>query len=254
MLSSDSETSPKDTRGRGGKKRKTDEEEEEEEEDSDFEIKKTKFRKPVKQRRKSQEEDEKKKKKKEEEGRKKRKTEMVEWVEVFVEEEEKWVCVDVVRGKIHCVADIEARLPPGSAYITAFTPDLRVKDVTLRYVSTWLSAEKKLRCSSEWWEEALRSFRVARTQRDKEEDEEMRKILHLQPLPKTVAEYKNHPLYALQRHLLKFEAIYPPDVSPLGSLRVNQSIPGPAFTTSTPGRRGSKRRCLSEWMRSPTRQ
>lgn len=28
--------------------------------------------------------------------------------------------------------------------------------------------------------------------------------------------YKNHPLYALRRHLLKFEAIYPSDIVPIG--------------------------------------
>lgn len=31
--------------------------------------------------------------------------------------------------------------------------------------------------------------------------------------------YKNHPLYALKRHLLKFEAIYPADQVPLGYVR-----------------------------------
>ena len=28
--------------------------------------------------------------------------------------------------------------------------------------------------------------------------------------------YKNHPLYALQRHLLKYEALYPPNPDPIG--------------------------------------
>lgn len=40
-----------------------------------------------------------------------------------------------------------------------------------------------------------------------------------QPLPKTVSECKGHPLYVLQRHLLKFEALYPEDVVPLGYVR-----------------------------------
>lgn len=31
--------------------------------------------------------------------------------------------------------------------------------------------------------------------------------------------YKNHPLYALKRHLLKFEALYPPDAAVLGFVR-----------------------------------
>ena len=31
------------------------------------------------------------------------------------------------------------------------------------------------------------------------------------PFPKAIGEFKDHPLYALKRHLLKFEAIYPDD-------------------------------------------
>lgn len=34
-----------------------------------------------------------------------------------------------------------------------------------------------------------------------------------------VGRYKNHPLYALQRHLLKFEAIYPPNQPPIGFIK-----------------------------------
>ena len=37
--------------------------------------------------------------------------------------------------------------------------------------------------------------------------------------------YKNHPLYALQRHLLKFEAIYPPDEAPVGYIRGEPVFP-----------------------------
>lgn len=39
------------------------------------------------------------------------------------------------------------------------------------------------------------------------------------PLPLSVAEYKNHPLYALKRHLLKYEAIYPSTAAVLGYCR-----------------------------------
>lgn len=45
-----------------------------------------------------------------------------------------------------------------------------------------------------------------------------------QPLPKTVSECKGHPLYVLVRHLLKFEALYPPDCVPLGHLKTGEAI------------------------------
>lgn len=39
------------------------------------------------------------------------------------------------------------------------------------------------------------------------------------PLPVSIAEYKNHPLYALKRHLLKYEAVYPATATVLGYCR-----------------------------------
>ncbi|XP_012775312.1 DNA repair protein complementing XP-C cells isoform X2 [Maylandia zebra] len=47
----------------------------------------------------------------------------------------------------------------------------------------------------------------------------LQKTLLNKPLPVSVAEYKNHPLYALKRHLLKYEAIYPPTATVLGYCR-----------------------------------
>ncbi len=38
-------------------------------------------------------------------------------------------------------------------------------------------------------------------------------------MPTTVSGFKSHPLYALKRHLLKFEAIYPPEAPSLGWCR-----------------------------------
>lgn len=35
----------------------------------------------------------------------------------------------------------------------------------------------------------------------------------------SLVRFKNHPLYALKRHLLKFEAIYPPEAPTLGFVR-----------------------------------
>lgn len=157
---------------------------------------------------------------------KRRKAEpLLEWAEVYVEEEERWICIDVARGKIHCIPEIEVRIPAASAYITAFSANLTIKDVTRRYISSWLSSENKMRCCSKWWKKALKPFEGRKTRLDREEEEEMDQNLRQQPLPKTIAEYKNHPLYALQRHLLKFEAIYPPDVSPAGFFKKEPVYP-----------------------------
>lgn len=44
------------------------------------------------------------------------------------------------------------------------------------------------------------------------------------PLPKTLSECKGHPLYVIQRHLLKFEAFFPPDCVPMGYLPNGEAI------------------------------
>ncbi|XP_044776936.1 DNA repair protein complementing XP-C cells isoform X3 [Neomonachus schauinslandi] len=53
-----------------------------------------------------------------------------------------------------------------------------------------------------------------------EQEEKWFQAKHLgQPLPTVIGTYKNHPLYALKRHLLKYEAIYPETAAILGYCR-----------------------------------
>ena len=58
-----------------------------------------------------------------------------------------------------------------------------------------------------------------------EENMKIQRDLVKKPMPSSIAEFKNHPLYALRRHLLKFEAIYPDDQKPLGMIKVCLKIP-----------------------------
>ncbi|XP_063233353.1 DNA repair protein complementing XP-C cells homolog [Bacillus rossius redtenbacheri] len=141
------------------------------------------------------------------------------WAEVFLEEEEKWISVDVPRGKIHCISQIYATATHPVTYVLGFNNDQTLKDVTRRYCAQFHTATRRQRVDPGWWARALRGFTGRRTAADREEDEDMDRQLEDRPLPATVSEYKNHPLYALGRHLLKFEAIYPPDAPSLGFVR-----------------------------------
>lgn len=78
---------------------------------------------------------------------------------------------------------------------------------------------RKQRISEELFNEAISSFKYTPSDRDIFEDRELQRIHIDKPLPQTISEYKNHPLYALKRHLLKFEAIYPPNAVTLGFVR-----------------------------------
>uniref|UniRef100_A0A2C9KIW0 Rad4 beta-hairpin domain-containing protein n=1 Tax=Biomphalaria glabrata TaxID=6526 RepID=A0A2C9KIW0_BIOGL len=97
--------------------------------------------------------------------------------------------------------------------------DGSVRDVTARYARQWLSHTRKLRTDEEWWTQTLFMFDQTTFEERTLEDDDIKSHLLVRPMPQTIGEFKNHPLYALQRHLLKFEAIYPETAVPLGYIR-----------------------------------
>ncbi|XP_055614141.1 DNA repair protein complementing XP-C cells homolog [Uranotaenia lowii] len=141
------------------------------------------------------------------------------WIEVFAEEEEQWVPVDVTSGKVHCLEHVIKQASSPIVYVLAWNNDGSIKDVSARYCPNFATSTKKLRIEDEWLEETLTSFKGQRTARDIEEDRSLNRALQEQPLPTAIGDYKNHPLYALKRHLLKFEGIYPENAPTLGFIR-----------------------------------
>ncbi|GAB1291079.1 DNA repair protein complementing XP-C cells homolog [Apodemus speciosus] len=142
-----------------------------------------------------------------------------QWLEVYCEPQAKWVCVDCVHGVVgQPVACYKYATKP-MTYVVGIDSDGWVRDVTQRYDPAWMTATRKCRVDSEWWAETLRPYRSPLTEREKKEDQEFQ-AKHLdQPLPTSISTYKNHPLYALKRHLLKFQAIYPETAAVLGYCR-----------------------------------
>ncbi|KAI4468315.1 dna repair protein xp-c / rad4 [Holotrichia oblita] len=105
------------------------------------------------------------------------------------------------------------------SYILSWDNDHSIKDLTKRYCLNWNTVTRKLRVDDKWWNETLLPYKPPRSARDREEDEDLARQQLEQPLPTTISEFKNHPLYVIKRHLLKFEAIYPPDALILGFVR-----------------------------------
>lgn len=83
----------------------------------------------------------------------------------------------------------------------------------------WLSYNRKLRLDREWWGATIDPHQPKRSAMNTAEDAKLKRNLLDQDFPKAIGEFKDHPLYALERHLLKFEAIYPVDAAPLGFIR-----------------------------------
>jgi len=114
--------------------------------------------------------------------------------------------------------DPKTTLPPDPNYIFAFSEKYQ-RDITAKYAKDWLTNTRKLRVASydkDWWKAVLKIREKNYPKRMKNiEDGAMQKDLLNTPMPKTIGGFKSHPLFALERHLLKFEAFYPKDVEPL---------------------------------------
>ncbi|XP_014447971.1 DNA repair protein complementing XP-C cells [Tupaia chinensis] len=142
-----------------------------------------------------------------------------QWLEVFCERDEKWLCVDCVHGVLGQPLTCYRYATKPVTYVVGIDSDGWVRDVTQRYDPAWMTATRKCRVDAEWWAETLRPYQSPFVEREKKEDLEFQ-AKHLdQPLPTAIGLYKNHPLYALKRHLLKYEAIYPETAAILGYCR-----------------------------------
>ncbi|XP_073431101.1 DNA repair protein complementing XP-C cells isoform X2 [Dendrobates tinctorius] len=142
-----------------------------------------------------------------------------QWVEVYLEKEEKWVCVDCVYGTVNQPSLCFKAATKPVTYIVGIDTTGHVKDVTQRYDPEWMTRTRKRRVDTEWWEQTLLPYKSTDSTREDKEDVEFEAKLLNQRLPTSITEYKNHPLYALKRHLLKYEAIYPESAAILGSCR-----------------------------------
>ncbi|KAL6267848.1 hypothetical protein P5V15_000920 [Pogonomyrmex californicus] len=146
------------------------------------------------------------------------------WAEVYVESKASWICVNIMEANVDCVTEIYKKASKPVLYVIAYNSERLIKDVTRRYCPQWLSVTRKQRIDEKWWTETLSYWQEKETAMSKQEDELLLQKELEQPLPKTVGECKGHPLYVLVRHLLKYEALYPPDCVPLGHLKTGEAI------------------------------
>lgn len=142
------------------------------------------------------------------------------WVEAFNTAQQKWIPVDpIVTQTIGKPFKIE---PPSSyewnqlTYAIAFEPAGHARDVTKRYTRAYNAKTRRQRVESTdagaaWLKKALRIFRRRGRPLDREqlEDAELAQREAREGLPGNVQDFKDHPYYALERHLKRHEVIYP---------------------------------------------
>jgi xeroderma pigmentosum group C-complementing protein len=166
------------------------------------------------------------------------------WAEVYCTETLKWICIDPIRGHMDKPALIEPAALNRSnhvSFILAFDGVNNkgrgnVTDVTRRYTS---NLEKAIRLRERpltkrekeggmnlWSETFLNNLykRNKLGEREKIEQQELDTQESNEVMPTAMGNFKNHPLYVLERHLKKFEILHPKEPV-LGSIRGEKIYP-----------------------------
>ena len=147
------------------------------------------------------------------------------WAEVYDPHNGRWICVDPIRG----IYDQPKAMHPSSgdrqntmSCVLAFDQGNHGKcvDVTRRYALSIAKArrlrereltkrEKEAGMRS-WWDDFYQCIRQNENdERYAREQEEMDHMESKEPMPTSISAFNNHPLYALERHLKKFEVLHP---------------------------------------------
>ncbi|KAK3691464.1 hypothetical protein LTR37_018661 [Vermiconidia calcicola] len=142
------------------------------------------------------------------------------WTEAFNAAHQKWIPVDpIVTQTIAKPTKFE---PPSSyewnqmSYVLAFEPDGVARDVTRRYTKAFNAKTRRQRVESTeggsaWLKKALRIFRRRgeALDRDAIENAELAQREAKEGMPANVLDFKDHPYYALERHLKRHEVLSP---------------------------------------------
>ena len=143
----------------------------------------------------------------------------VYWVEVFNSIHQKWVTVDPL--STFTINHPEKLEPPLNStqntltYAIAFEEDYTAKDVTRRYAKAYNAKTRKFRVEStpngqRWWKSVMGFWRrKVELDRDQVEDAALARKEAGEGIPKNVQDFKDHPVYVLERHLRHSEVIHP---------------------------------------------
>lgn len=98
------------------------------------------------------------------------------WVEVFLEREDRWICVDCMHGNVGHPLECFKYASKPVCYIIGIDNSGFVKDVTQRYDPAWMTATRKCRVDAQWWEDTLEPYKSSFVERDAKEEREVNKM------------------------------------------------------------------------------
>ena len=159
----------------------------------------------------------------------------VYWVEILDEGHQKWQPTDpLVTGSYWKPQKLE---PPANdrensmTYVVGFEEDGTVTDVTRRYVKAYNAKTRRMRVEGilsngeRWWRKALRAYsRGFKSDLDQIEANELSALEAREPMPRNIVDFKDHPIYALERHLRRHEVLVP-NATPSGTVGAGSKAP-----------------------------
>lgn len=159
----------------------------------------------------------------------------VYWVEILDVGHQKWQPVDAV--VTHTFWKPNKLEPPitdkenSLSYVVAFEADGTARDVTRRYAKAYTAKTKRLRLETaieggdRWWCKVMKSYRrLVASDLDQIEDNELAGAEAKEPMPRNIQDFKNHPIYALERHLRQHEVLAP-GANPSGTVGAGSKGP-----------------------------
>ncbi|CAG9943679.1 unnamed protein product [Clonostachys rosea f. rosea IK726] len=159
----------------------------------------------------------------------------VYWVEVLDVGHQKWQPADPVvtnsfwKPKVFepAMTDKENLM----SYVIAFEADGSAKDVTRRYTKAYTSKTRRWRVENaseggeRWWHKVMKSYqKIVPDVLDQIEDNELVGVEAREPMPRNVQDFKDHPIYALERHLRRHEVLIR-DAKPSGTISAGRGMP-----------------------------
>ena len=143
----------------------------------------------------------------------------VYWVEAFNAAVQKWIPIDPLVTKT--VGKPTKFEPPASDpennmfYVVSFEDDGSARDVTRRYVRAYNAKTRKGRVETvkggeRWLQRVMKIYKRSYSlDRDQVEEAELAKKEAAEEMPRNVQDFKDHPYYALERHVKRNEVIDP---------------------------------------------
>ena len=147
---------------------------------------------------------------------------------------QKWVPVDPLVTRT--IAKPSKFEPPAGepenhmSYVIAFEDDGCARDVTRRYTKAYNAKTRRDRVEvtnrgERWLCKVMKTYRRPHVlNRDQVEDAELAAKEAAEPMPRNVQDFKDHPYYALERHLKRHEVIHPKrEVGKVGAGRASST-------------------------------